>query len=159
VFDLRLSLLVLVHVGQYTPSRVPCQHQLEIIFMKKVFASRLLSLCNGKSIAECARSWGVRQASLDRYVKEQRTPTGDAVVEICKATGVSADWLLGLTDAPSVPVLAAKVKQAGESDAYWRDLAMSQQTTIAQLVSQLSEGRAKTAAPARAGGRAVIKTA
>jgi plasmid maintenance system antidote protein VapI len=145
--------------GNYTPSGVLCQHQLEIIFMKKVFASRLLSLCNGKSIAECARSWGIKQASLDRYVKEQRTPTGDAVVEICKATGASADWLLGLTDAASVPLAAAKVKQADESVTYWRDLAMSQQTTIAQLVAQLAEGRASVAAPAKTGGRIVTKTA
>lgn len=131
--------------------------------MKKVFASRLLSLCKGRSIAECAREWGITQASLDRYVKAQRTPTGDSIVEICKATGVSADWLLGLssTSVPSVPSVTSVPPDAASapSEAYWRDLAASQQETIASLTRLLSEGRPTPAAPARAGGRAATKTA
>jgi transcriptional regulator with XRE-family HTH domain len=135
---------------------------LEIIFMKKTFASRLLSLCNGKSIAECARSWGIKQASLDRYVKEQRTPTGEAIVEICKATGVSADWLLGLSD-ETPNAQESRRDPAGDTQDrgidYWRTLAISQQDTISKLTALLAEGRATVAAPVRTGGRGVTKSA
>lgn len=130
--------------------------------MKKVFASRLLSLCKGRSIAECAREWGITQASLDRYVKAQRTPTGDSIVEICKATGVSADWLLGLssTSVPSAPSIPAAQPDAASasSEAYWRDLAASQQKTISSL-TQLLTAAQKPIVPARTGGRAATKTA
>jgi len=131
--------------------------------MKKVFASRLLSLCKGRSIAECAREWGITQAALDRYVKAQRTPTGDSVVEICKATGVSSDWLLGLSTpgVPEVPAVPAAKPDAasGAPDAYWRGLVASQQETIAGLTRLLAAAEKPTAPAARCGGRAATKTA
>lgn len=48
---------------------------------------------------------------------------------------------------------------AVEGDAYWRDLTMRQQETIAKLTAMLAEGRALVAAPVRSGGRTASKTA
>lgn len=115
--------------------------------MKRVFADRLATLCEGRSVTECAKLWGLNQASLDRYLKQQRTPTGEAVASICKATGISADWLLGLSDTrapvPVAPITATNsaVNTNGSTrihvtQAEERLLAIieSQQATIHKLV-------------------------
>lgn len=71
--------------------------------MKKVFSARLIELRGTRNTSEFARFLGMKQATLDRYVKMQRTPNGESIVQICKACGVSADWLLGLAPACASP--------------------------------------------------------
>ena len=122
--------------------------------MREIFASRVLSLCKGKSIAECARQWGIKQAALDRYVKMQRTPTGEAIVDICKATGASADWLLGLsTDQPkavhatnSAVAMNNSTANNGGGDAAKK---------IDQLIENLSKGEIKKTIRLEAENRAL----
>ena len=130
--------------------------------MSNVFPSRLRKLCEGKTVAECARSWGISQAALDRYTKGQRTPNGEAIITICQATGVSADWLLGLSTAAPPVIQPRETISRGDaetrSDSYWRDLVASQQQTIALLVRRL-EAPNEHATPAATGGRTVVKSA
>lgn len=131
--------------------------------MKKVLSDRIRQLCEGKTIAECARLWGIQQASLDRYVKGQRTPNGDAIEQICRATGVSADWLLGIGDAAAPPLVAppraAEAPPPAASPSAWLAIIASQQETIALLVRRLAPAAGPTHAPAPDGGQAAIKTA
>lgn len=67
--------------------------------MKDIFLLRLGELIDGRDIAEFARSIGFNTETLRRYTTGERTPKGDFLYELCKATGVSSDWLLGLSDA------------------------------------------------------------
>ena len=66
--------------------------------MKKIFSKRLLELVGDQPVAAFARFIGIGQNSIDRYLKMQRTPNGDAIRQIAQAANVSADWLLGLSD-------------------------------------------------------------
>lgn len=66
--------------------------------MKKIFSKRLLELVGDQPVAAFARFVGIGQNSIDRYLKMQRTPNGDAIRQIAQAANVSADWLLGLSD-------------------------------------------------------------
>lgn len=66
--------------------------------MKKIFSKRLTELVGNKPVTEFARLVGIPQATIDRYLKMQRSPNGEFIARISKVTGVSADWLLGLSD-------------------------------------------------------------
>lgn len=66
--------------------------------MKKIFSKRLIELVGNKPVTEFARLVGIPQATIDRYLKMQRSPNGEFIARISKVTGVSADWLLGLSD-------------------------------------------------------------
>ena len=66
--------------------------------MKKILSKRLLELVGDQPVAAFARFIGIGQNSIDRYLKMQRTPNGDAIRQIAQAANVSADWLLGLSD-------------------------------------------------------------
>ena len=39
---------------------------------------------------------GVARASISGYIIGTRIPNMDSIIQICKATGKSADWLLGI---------------------------------------------------------------
>lgn len=66
--------------------------------ISKVFASRLKTLIGDDSVSAFARKVGLKQASVDRYVKEVHAPNAEAICAIATHFGVSADWLLGLAD-------------------------------------------------------------
>ena len=70
---------------------------LNSIFMN-LFPDRLKVLLDGRSSAEFARAVGVPQPMIHRYLKGKSLPTSDVLYRICKSTGGSADWLLGLDD-------------------------------------------------------------
>lgn len=134
--------------------------------MKKSFADRIESLRGNKTQKEFAKQLGVPLNTYTNWTRGITKPTCDALITACTVLGVSADWLLGLPGAsapavPSVPSVPSVPPDAASapSEAYWRDLAASQQETIASLTRLLSEGRPTPAAPARAGGRAATKTA
>lgn len=64
------------------------------------FISRLKSLIGDNSVTSFARSIGVAQQTLDNYLRG-RDPKASFVYRLCLELGVSADWLLGLSDDPS----------------------------------------------------------
>ena len=130
--------------------------------MKKSLGERLKDLRNGRSQAEIANEIGVSGQSWSFYERNEKKPTLETIGSICKFFNVSADWLLGVSeDVQAEPPKRAlsNVSASGGGEKYWRELAISQQATIAQLVSQLAEGRASVAAPVKTGGHAAIKTA
>ena len=82
-----------------------------------VTISRLKNLQGNKSVAAFARHIGIPQKTLDICIKGERKPSVEIVLHVCARCGVSADWLLGLSDerdytksaAPTVaPVLPNK---------------------------------------------------
>ena len=127
--------------------------------MKKSFCEKLRTLRGDRSQADIAGLLGIKQQAYAKYENGVTLPGFETIQQLCFKLNVSADWLLGITDAPSVPAIVHEVKQASEPDTYWRDLAVSQQDTITKLTAMLAEGRAPVAAPVRVGGRTATKTA
>ena len=70
--------------------------------MEKIFV-RLLELKKEQSVAAFARSIGVPQQTMDRYLKGREPPI-DVIVQLCLVYKVSADWLLGLSESKSTAV-------------------------------------------------------
>lgn len=64
--------------------------------MKK-FLSRMQTLRNGESVSAFARKAEIPQPSMDKYLKG-RVPSIEVLKQIACRFGVSADWILGLTD-------------------------------------------------------------
>ena len=56
-----------------------------------------MELKGSQSTAAFARSIGIPQPSMDRYLKG-RVPTVEVVKLLCSVYNVSADWLLGLPE-------------------------------------------------------------
>ena len=53
-----------------------------------------------KTQGEFAKCLGLQQATYSRYENGKREPDLESLCQIGKVTGVSIDYLLGLTDAP-----------------------------------------------------------
>jgi hypothetical protein len=96
--------------------------------LKKVFPSRLRELAGEMNTSEFARFLGLRQPTLSRYMKGERTPTVKQLQTICHKCGVTVNWLTGLTDdrsggkpavlpPPSPPLSPSPAASAGSSGA------------------------------------------
>lgn len=66
----------------------------------KIFADRLARILGERNMsnAELARRCGIHPNTIGVYVAGSHEPTAGKVAAISKALGVSADWLLGLTE-------------------------------------------------------------
>ena len=69
--------------------------------LAETFALRVKKLIGGGSVAAFARQTGLKQASVDRYVKAAHAPNAEALIAISTCCGVTTDWLLGLSDFPN----------------------------------------------------------
>ena len=47
---------------------------------------------------ELAEKTELEEVTISRYVNNLRTPSAGSIVAICRALGVSADWLLGMME-------------------------------------------------------------
>ena len=79
--------------------------------MKK-FPARLRILRNSFSQKEFANKLNIPQTTYSRYESGKNEPEYELLAEICGKFGVTADWLLGLTDDPS-PHTGAVVQSVG----------------------------------------------
>ncbi|MCL2103466.1 MAG: helix-turn-helix domain-containing protein [Kiritimatiellaeota bacterium] len=66
-----------------------------------IFSSRINELIKDESVSAFARRVGLRQATVDRYVRDVHSPNADALLAIATHCGVTTDWLLGLSDSPN----------------------------------------------------------
>ena len=69
--------------------------------MKKIsdgFLARLNECRKGMSVSAFARHLGLNQKTVDLYIKGERKPSAELIIAVCSKCGVSADWLLGLSD-------------------------------------------------------------
>ena len=62
------------------------------------FPSRIRLLRGRQTAAEIAAIFGVTQPAWTQWEKGLREPRLDTLAKICRHFGVSADWLLGLSD-------------------------------------------------------------
>lgn len=63
----------------------------------EIFQARLAELKGDMTVSAFARLCDIPQPSMDKYMKG-RIPPIDVARQICSRLGVSADWLLGLSD-------------------------------------------------------------
>ena len=71
----------------------------------EIFFSHLHELKGSQSTAAFARSIGIPQPSMDRYLKG-RVPTVEVIKLLCSVYNVSADWLLGLSQSRDASIVA-----------------------------------------------------
>ena len=131
--------------------------------MRKVsLSNRLKQLRGAVTQAKTAELLGVPQQTYSGWETEKGSPSPTGIAVICRHYGISADWFLGLStgETPAHPVPAAAFTPPVTGDATeWRNLAISQQETIANLTRLLAETKRPTAAPVKAGGRTATATA
>ena len=63
-----------------------------------VFSERLREASQGVNQAGLAQSLGIGQSSVSMYLRGDRIPSLEVFHKMCNTLGVSADWLLGLSD-------------------------------------------------------------
>lgn len=66
--------------------------------MQNLFITRLIELQGENTVTAFARYLELPQNTLDCYIKGRRKPSVELVLRVCKKCGVSADWLLGLSE-------------------------------------------------------------
>lgn len=66
--------------------------------LNNVVADRLQELLEGGSMNAFALRCGISTAQFARWCNRVSLPSADGIVRIARTTGVSADWILGLTD-------------------------------------------------------------
>ena len=62
------------------------------------FSEKLESLRGGKTQRDFAKSLGIPLTTYTNWIAGIRSPSAEAVLSICTQMGVSADWLLGISD-------------------------------------------------------------
>ena len=73
----------------------------------KAFLRRLKELQGHESVSAFARRLEIPQKSLDCYIKGEHKPSVDLLLRVSTKCGVSADWLLGLSDERGLAQTAA----------------------------------------------------
>ena len=64
--------------------------------------SRIQTLPGVGNVSGFARNIGMNQKTVDLYLKGDRKPSLEFVLSICSRFGVSADWLLGLSECKTI---------------------------------------------------------
>lgn len=102
----------------------------KMMFDKNTVAARLKELRGPISQAEMARQVGIAQQGWARYESGKVVPGAEALHQICESSGVSADWILGLSDTKKsksttksvsenvTQLRAAAAKVCSQSDAF-----------------------------------------
>lgn len=66
--------------------------------MQNLFITRLIELQGENTVTAFARYLEIPQNTLDCYIKGRRKPSVELILRVCKKCGVSADWLLGISE-------------------------------------------------------------
>ncbi|MBQ8011155.1 MAG: helix-turn-helix transcriptional regulator [Oscillospiraceae bacterium] len=82
-----------------------------------LLSERLKQLRGNLTQTEAAEKIGITAQTLGRYENDQRKPDSEVIVMLCKHYGVSADYLLGLSDVKTVDAdIHAACKVTGLSE-------------------------------------------
>lgn len=71
--------------------------------MQKTVCAHIKKLRGSSSYIEFGKKLNLSAASIERWEKGRSDIKSDAIVKICSTCGVSADWLLGLSDRTEFP--------------------------------------------------------
>jgi transcriptional regulator with XRE-family HTH domain len=82
---------------------------------KNLFAARLKELRGSSSNVEFAKMCGLNTQDIQRYSKEEATPSIDKLAMIATACDVTTDWLLGITDANRISTKEVSIRQNVEA--------------------------------------------
>lgn len=122
--------------------------------MKKII-DRIKEVTAGRSVKSVAEEIGLPQTSLNAYMTGRHKITIELIKQISATFGISADWLLGLSDerggASSVGGDAEKVQMANKI----RELEIK----VATLENALSLVGGRRAPSVKTGGSTATKTA
>lgn len=89
----------------------------------------------GYSQHELSEMSGVSQVQISRYEVDANMPTSDAIIRLAKTLGVSADWLLGLTDEVGEDGLTEIERQAL---AFFRAKSPTRQPVVLEILRLLA---------------------
>lgn len=78
--------------------------------MENVLADRLRELRGSMSQSDFAAKIGVKQTSYSSWERGVKDPLAQTLVQISNTLGVSADWLLGLSDERGPAQTAAPIQ-------------------------------------------------
>ena len=81
----------------------------------KMFGTRLEALRGEKTQKEFAALCGIPLNTYTNWVRGIREPSASALIKLCTQLDVSCDWLLGLSDARSMPKTAAETPRSVRS--------------------------------------------
>ncbi len=70
------------------------------MYSKELFRERIIALRGAKSRRVVADETGIKEVTLGTWESGRSEPNAESIAALCVAYGVSADYLLGLTDEP-----------------------------------------------------------
>ncbi len=123
--------------------------------MKKVFCQRLRELRGDLSQGQYADKIGSKQTTLSSWERGFREPNLDGLVLIATTSGVSCDWLLGLSDVRRAVDPAGGPCDVADLQKRIHDLEVEN----AAVLKALSLIGGRRALPAKTGGAPASKTA
>ena len=81
-------------------------------FLASIFSEKLRAVRGSRTQSEMALVLEMKQPMYARYESGTTTPSAEVIYRICQNTGVSSDWLLGLS---SMGGPAARATETGGS--------------------------------------------
>ncbi len=120
-----------------------------------IFVRRLDELRGSYNVSAFSRLANIPQPSMDKYLKG-RLPSIEILQSLCIRFGVSADWLLGLSDCRAPGGDAANAPQLAALEKKVHDLEV-ENAALQKALSLLGGGR-HVSVP-RNGGAAAVKSA
>ena len=81
--------------------------------MQKIL-EKIKTCQNGRSVSDFARLLGMKQPSVHFYLSGQRKLSLEFIYSVCDKCHVSADWLLGLSDARAPSETPRNVPQSAD---------------------------------------------
>lgn len=84
----------------------------------EIFITRLGQAIKEKGITqrELASKVGVTEASMSRYIKGERVPSGPIVVNIAKELGISVDYLVGTSSVKKRQTNADRIRNMSDEE-------------------------------------------
>lgn len=123
--------------------------------MKKSFGDRLKELRGNLSQEDFALKIGTKQTTLSNWERGFREPNFSGLVLISTSCGVSADWLLGLSDDRTPGVAVASDAQT--SDLEKKIIRLEGENAALQKALSIVGGH--RVQPVKTGGASATKTA
>lgn len=77
-----------------------------------VFRERFLQLKGDRTTIEFAKNLGIARATVGFYEAGERIPDALGIEKICRVCGVSADWLLGISDTKTLDITTKAICEA-----------------------------------------------
>ena len=117
--------------------------------MQNTLCERIKKLRDSFSYIEFGKKLNLSAASIERWEKGRNDIKSDAIIQICQICGVSADWLLGLSDRMKPLSLVHPAERAGkERELYGNDCpeCVKKDAVIAEMRATIVEAM-KTSEP------------